>query len=132
MSASRSGPTRSPCPCWLSQKFWQYEQRAWHPPKKIVPAPRVPLIGGSSRRWTFHEPTMISVPEWHAPSLAGDAVHRAVLRADRAAAQQLPRGVGARGQLARFVQRDVAGVYGHGCDCPNRARNVCGQLQALL
>src|SRR5262245_46353845 len=58
-------------------------------------------------------------PRMARAGLAGDAVHWAVLRADRAAAQQLPGRVGAFGQFARFIQGDVASVSRHGCNCPN-------------
>ena len=37
------------------------------PEKKIVPDPRVPVIGGSSHMWTFHTAITGSTPTPHAP-----------------------------------------------------------------
>ena len=35
----------------LISRFWQNTQRRLHPPKKTVPDPFLPLIGGSSKKW---------------------------------------------------------------------------------
>jgi hypothetical protein len=37
------------------------------PEKKIVPEPAVPLMGGSSQRWTFQDATTGSAPTPHTP-----------------------------------------------------------------
>jgi hypothetical protein len=39
-----------PFPNWLIGKFWQNLQWSEQPPRKIVPEPLVPEIGGSSPR----------------------------------------------------------------------------------
>ena len=42
-------------PCAFSAEmalFWQNTQRREQPVKKTAPLPRVPLIGGSSQKWS--------------------------------------------------------------------------------